>query len=135
MIKSEATAARNDHKGRFLINQRRAQKIVLPVQEIKRKMPEAIGVLAQTTDSSGGALRPAASTHDSSGPAPTQAPPKIMAKGMIPFALMTRSQKNAQKANISKIELPSDSRVVVNAQKRIEEERLQRTQVKEQTML
>jgi len=53
---------------------------------------------------------------------------------MIPFALLTRSQKNTKHTNLSKIELPQDSMVVQNARQRIEEEKLIRSQIKEQTL-
>jgi hypothetical protein len=39
---------------------------------------------------------------------------------MIPFVLLSKSQKN--KPTLNKIELPSDSNIVINAKQRIKDE-------------
>jgi hypothetical protein len=46
-MKAESAAARKDPKNVFLMNQRRQQPIILPMQEIKKKMPETIGILGK----------------------------------------------------------------------------------------
>jgi len=62
--------------------------IFLPVQEIKKKLPETVGVLEAE-------------------------PPKILkagAPGMIPFALLSRK---GNRNKLDKIELPEESSVVI----------------------
>ena len=52
---------------------------------------------------------------------------------MIPFVLLSKSIKN--KPTLNKIELPSDSNIVINAKQRIKDEQQERNEVKEQTIL
>ena len=45
MVQNESSAARKDPAKFNLYNQRRGQPIILPMQEIKKKLPETVGVL------------------------------------------------------------------------------------------
>ena len=88
------------------MNQKRQHhQITLPVQIIKKKIPEAQEAL-----------------ENKSG---------MPQKGIIPFALLSRK---GAKQKIEKIELPSDNSIVIKTRQRIQEEQKERDEVKESTM-
>lgn len=89
MLQIESTAARKDLK-------KRHQDIVLPVSEIKKKLPQP--------------------PEEQKAMDPPSGAPRIMPKGMIPFALMTRKGKHTK---LERIQLPEESKMVHNTLQRI----------------
>lgn len=97
---------------------------MLPLNEIKKKMPESLGVFSSSNSqlSISDKLALGAQT-------PIQLQTNVKGKkAMIPFALMTRKNN---KTNVDKIELPSSSSIVVKARQRVQEEEFQRIEIKE----
>mmetsp|Transcript_9493 Transcript_9493/g.15979 ORF Transcript_9493/g.15979 Transcript_9493/m.15979 type:complete len:172 (-) Transcript_9493:108-623(-) len=112
LMKTEHTQAKKVP----VVSQRWANPIILPVSDIKKKLPEA----AQSLQTEGKA-----------GQEEQVRVPQIMKQGMIPFALISRK---GNRTKLDKIELPSSSQIVINAKQRIEEEKLAKFEIKEQTM-
>ena len=122
LLKQESNTARKDLKNVFLMNQRGQQQMHIPLNEIKKKLPETLDALM---------------TNLPDAPAPQKGIigfgqiPIIAPSGTIPFALLSRKNNRTK---IDKIELPSNNSIVIQTRARIQEEVTARNEIKEQTL-